>query len=98
MAREQLGTRLGFLLMTAGCAIGLGNVWRFPYIAGNYGGAIFVLFYLVFLAILGFPLMVAELSVGRAGQSDLPGAVKKLEKDGQKWHIPANIFLYIAIW
>ena len=92
MAREQLGTRLGFLLMTAGCAIGLGNVWRFPYIAGNYGGAIFVLFYLVFLAILGFPLMVAELSVGRAGQSDLPGAVKKLEKDGQKWHIPANIF------
>ena len=91
MAREQLGTRLGFLLMTAGCAIGLGNVWRFPYITGNYGGAIFVLFYLVFLAILGFPLMVAELSLGRAGQSDLPGAVKKLEKEGHKWHIPANI-------
>ena len=92
MAREKLGTRLGFLLMTAGCAIGLGNVWRFPYIAGNYGGAIFVLFYLVFLAILGFPIMVAELSLGRAGQSDLPGAVKKLEKEGHKWHIPANIF------
>ena len=91
MAREKLGSRLGFLLMTAGCAIGLGNVWRFPYITGNYGGAIFVLFYLIFLAILGFPIMVAELSVGRAGQSDLPGAVKKLEKEGHKWHIPANI-------
>lgn len=91
MTREQLGSRLGFLLMTAGCAIGLGNVWRFPYIAGNYGGAIFVLFYIIFLAILGFPLMIAELSIGRAGQSDLPGAVKKLQKEGHKWHIPANI-------
>lgn len=91
MTREHFGSRLGFLLMTAGCAIGLGNVWRFPYIAGNYGGAIFVLFYVIFLAALGFPIMIAELSIGRAGQSDLPGAVKKLQKEGHKWHIPANI-------
>ncbi|MBP5181671.1 MAG: sodium-dependent transporter [Lentisphaeria bacterium] len=92
MPREQLGTRLGFLLMTAGCAIGLGNVWRFPYITGRCGGALFVLFYLVFLAVLGFPLMVAELSLGRAGQSDLPGAVKNLRNKGRFWYIFACIF------
>lgn len=92
MSREQFGTRLGFLLMTAGCAIGLGNVWRFPYITGNYGGAIFVVFYLIFLALLGFPVMIAELSLGRGGQNDLPGAMKNLQKKGQFWHIPATIF------
>lgn len=63
--REKLGSRLGFLLLSAGCAIGLGNVWRFPFITGAYGGAAFVLIYLVFLVILGLPIMVMEFSVGR---------------------------------
>ena len=66
--RENLGSRLGFLLLSAGCAIGLGNVWRFPYITGKYGGAAFVLIYLVFLVILGLPVMVCEFAVGRASK------------------------------
>ena len=66
--REKLGSRLGFLLLSAGCAIGLGNVWRFPFITGAYGGAAFVLIYLVFLVILGLPIMVMEFSVGRAAK------------------------------
>ena len=66
--RETLGSRLGFILLSAGCAIGLGNVWRFPYITGKYGGAVFVLVYLAFLVIFGLPIMVAEFSVGRASQ------------------------------
>ena len=72
--REHFGSRLGFILMTAGCAIGLGNVWRFPYIAGKYGGGLFVLLYLFFLLVLGFPVLMMELAVGRAGQSTFPGA------------------------
>ena len=68
MKREKFGSRLGFILISAGCAIGLGNVWRFPYITGQYGGAAFVLIYLFFLLVLGLPIMVMELSVGRASQ------------------------------
>ena len=69
--RESFSSRLGFLLISAGCAIGLGNVWRFPYITGTYGGAAFVLVYLLFLVILGLPVMVMELSVGRASQRSI---------------------------
>ncbi len=68
MERERLGSRLGFILLSAGCAIGIGNVWKFPYIAGQYGGGIFVLTYLFFLLILGIPVMTMEFSLGRASQ------------------------------
>lgn len=64
MQREQLGSRLGFILLSAACAIGIGNIWRFPYIVGQYGGAVFVLIYLIFLVILGLPIVTMELSVG----------------------------------
>ena len=84
--RETLGSRLGFLLLSAGCAIGLGNVWRFPYITGKYGGAAFVLIYLVFLVILGLPVMVCEFAVGRASQKGVAAAFKNLEPEGTKWH------------
>ena len=66
--RERFATRLGFILISAGCAIGLGNIWRFPYVAGKYGGGAFVLFYLVFLVLLGLPILVMEFAVGRASQ------------------------------
>ena len=85
--RETLGSRLGFLLLSAGCAIGLGNVWRFPYITGKYGGAAFVLIYLVFLVILGLPVMVCEFAVGRASRKSMAEAFKTLEPEGTKWHI-----------
>ena len=68
MSREKLGSRLGFILLSAGCAIGIGNVWKFPYIAGQNGGGLFVLIYLVFLLILGIPVLTMEFSVGRAAQ------------------------------
>ena len=84
--RETLGSRLGFLLLSAGCAIGLGNVWRFPYITGKYGGAAFVLIYLVFLVILGLPVMVCEFAVGRASRKSMSAAFKELEPEGTKWH------------
>lgn len=84
--RETLGSRLGFLLLSAGCAIGLGNVWRFPYIVGRYGGAAFVLMYLVFLAILGLPVMICEFSVGRASRKSMSAAFRTLEPEGTKWH------------
>ena len=71
MKREKFSSRLGFILISAGCAIGLGNVWRFPYISGKYGGAAFVLIYLFFLAILGLPIMVMEFAVGRASQKSI---------------------------
>ncbi|MCK5213237.1 MAG: sodium-dependent transporter, partial [Dehalococcoidia bacterium] len=73
--REQLATRLGFLLVSAGCAVGIGNIWRFGFITGQYGGGAFVVIYLIFLAILGFPVMVMEFSIGRAGQRNLAGAM-----------------------
>lgn len=85
--REHFSSRLGFILISAGCAIGLGNVWRFPYITGKYGGAAFVLIYLVFLVILGLPIMVMELSVGRASQKSAARSFHVLEPDGTKWHI-----------
>ena len=92
MARETLSSRLGFLLLTAGCAIGLGNVWRFPFIVGEYGGAAFVLLYLLFLVILGMPVMTMELAVGRAAQRSLFGAYKTLHQSKFKWHIPGGVF------
>lgn len=86
MKREKFGSRLGFILISAGCAIGLGNVWRFPYITGVYGGAAFVLIYLFFLLILGLPIMVMELSVGRGSQVSAALSFDKLEPEGTKWH------------
>ncbi len=87
MEREKFSSRLGFLLISAGCAIGLGNVWRFPYVAGKYGGAAFVLLYLVFLLILGLPIMVMELSVGRASQRSIATSFDRLEPKGSKFHL-----------
>lgn len=87
MERETLGSRIGFLFLSAGCAIGLGNVWRFPYIVGKYGGAAFVLLYLVFLVIFGLPIMVMEFSVGRASGKSIGCAFEALEPKGTKWHI-----------
>ena len=84
--RETFSSRLGFLLISAGCAIGLGNVWRFPYITGRYGGAAFVLLYLLFLIILGLPVMVMELSVGRASRRSIAMSFQVLEPKGTKWH------------
>ncbi len=87
MQREKFSSRLGFLLISAGCAIGLGNVWRFPYITGMYGGAAFVLVYLFFLVILGLPIMVMEFSVGRASQKSAALSFNVLEPKGTKWHL-----------
>lgn len=84
--REKLSSRLGFLLISAGCAVGLGNVWRFPYITGQYGGAAFVLLYLIFLVILGLPIMVMEFSVGRASQKSSAQSFDVLEPPKTKWH------------
>ena len=84
--RETLASRLGFILLSAGCAIGLGNVWRFPYITGQYGGAAFVLIYLVFLVIIGLPVMVMEFSLGRASKKNIALALLTLEKKGTRWH------------
>ena len=85
MERENFGSRLGFILISAGCAIGLGNVWRFPYIAGQYGGAAFILIYLLFLAIFGLPIMAMEFSVGRASKKSIISSFRTLEPKGTKW-------------
>ena len=85
--REKLSSRLGFILLSAGCAIGLGNVWRFPFITGRYGGALFVLIYLLFLVIFGIPVMTMEFSVGRASQRSVARSFHELEPKGAKWHI-----------
>ena len=85
--REKFGTRLGFILISAGCAIGLGNVWRFPYITGEYGGGAFVLIYLIFLIILGLPIMAMEFATGRASQKGIARSFDTLEPEGSKWHI-----------
>lgn len=87
MKRENFGSRLGFLLVSAGCAIGIGNVWRFPFVTGQNGGGIFVLFYLLFLLCMGVPVLTMELAVGRAGRKSAVGAYQALEKPGSKWHI-----------
>lgn len=89
--REKFSSRLGFILISAGCAVGLGNVWRFPYITGKYGGAAFVLIYFVFLVILGLPIMVMEFSVGRASQKSAARSFHVLEPKGSKWHFMAII-------
>lgn len=86
MEREKLGSRLGFIMLSAGCAIGCGNVWKFPWMCGQYGGGIFVLIYLLFLVMLGLPAMVMEFSVGRASRASVIKSYQALEKDGQKWH------------
>ena len=86
MKREKFSSRLGFILISAGCAIGLGNVWRFPYIVGKYGGAAFVLIYLLFLVILGLPIMVMEFSVGRSSRCSAALSFDRLEPKGTKWH------------
>ncbi len=85
--REQLASRLGFILLSAGCAIGLGNVWRFPYITGLYGGAAFVLIYLIFLVIFGLPIMVMEFAVGRASQKSVAQSFYELQPKNSKWHL-----------
>lgn len=91
--REKFSSRLGFILISAGCAIGLGNVWKFPYITGQYGGAAFVLIYILFLLILGIPIMVTELAVGRASQKSVAMSMDVLEPKGTNWHI----FKYFAM-
>ncbi len=93
MDREHFSSRLGFILITAGCSIGLGNIWRFPYITGKYGGASFVLLYLLFLVILGLPIVVMEFAVGRASQRSTAQSFNILEPKGTKWHS----FKYVAI-
>lgn len=85
--RESFGTRLGFILVSAGCAIGIGNVWKFPYICGQNGGAVFLLFYLIFLLIMGVPVLTMELAIGRASGKTIVGGYKALQKPGSKWHI-----------
>ena len=87
MEREKFGSRLGFILISAGCAIGIGNVWRFPYVAGNNGGGIFVLLYMLFLLMFGIPVLSMELAMGRASKSSIIRAYHELERPGQKWHI-----------
>ena len=87
MQRESFRSRLGFLLVSAGCAIGIGNVWRFPYVAGQYGGGLFVLIYLICLLVMGVPVLTMELAVGRASKKSAVLAYKALEPKGSKWHI-----------
>ena len=87
MERESFKSRLGFILVSAGCAIGIGNVWRFPYVVGENGGGLFVLLYLVFLVLMGIPVLTMELAVGRASRKSAVLGYKKLEKPKSKWHI-----------
>ena len=87
MQRESFQSRLGFILVSAGCAIGIGNVWKFPYVAGENGGGVFVLFYLLFLAVMGMPVLTMELAVGRASRQSAVRGYQALEKKGSKWHI-----------
>ena len=91
--REKLSSRLGFIFLSAGCAIGLGNIWRFPYMVGKYGGGAFVLVYLFFLIILGLPIIVMEYAVGRGSGKSVARSFHILEKPKQKWHI----FSYVAM-
>lgn len=87
MQREHLGSRLGFILLSAGCAIGIGNVWKFPYMAGQYGGGAFVLIYLFFLIVMGVPVLTMEFALGRASQKSPVKLYQQLEPKGSKWHI-----------
>ncbi len=93
MSRDRLGSRLGFILLSAGCAIGIGNVWKFPWMVGQYGGAIFVLIYIACLVILGVPVMTMEFSIGRAAQKSPSVMFRELEPKGTKWHIHGIVCL-----
>lgn len=86
MKRETFGSRLGFILVSAGCAIGIGNVWKFPYLCGEYGGAAFILIYLVFLLILGIPVLTCEFAIGRGSRYSVAAAYEELEPEGSRWH------------
>ena len=86
MKREKFSSRLGFILVSAGCAIGIGNVWKFPYMCGEYGGAAFILIYLLFLLIMGIPAMVCEFSIGRGSKKSVAMAFEQLEPAGTSWH------------
>jgi len=94
MKRERLSSRLGFILLSAGCAIGCGNVWKFPWMAGQYGGGVFVLLYVICLLLLGLPVMTMEFSLGRAAQASPVRMYHKLQKPGQKWHIHGYFALF----
>ena len=87
MKRESFKSRLGFLLVSAGCAIGIGNVWRFPYVVGQNGGGLFVLLYLIFLIAMGLPVLTMELAVGRASRKSAVQGYKAFEQPGSKWNI-----------
>ena len=93
MGREHLGSRLGFILLSAGCAVGCGNVWKFPWITGQNGGGAFVLVYIICLVLLGLPVMTIEFSIGRAAQASPVRMYQKLEKKGQKWHLHGYLAL-----
>ncbi|WP_029320311.1 sodium-dependent transporter [Butyrivibrio sp. AE3004] len=93
--RESLGSRMGFILLSAGCAIGIGNVWRFPYMVGEYGGGLFVIAYIIFLLVLGVPILTMEYAIGRSSRLSIYLAYKKLEPKGTKWHI-TGIFAIIG--
>ena len=93
MGRDKLGSRLGFILLSAGCAIGIGNVWKFPYVVGQSGGGLFVLIYLFFLVILGIPVLTMEFSIGRAAQKSPAKMYEQLEPKGSKWHIHGKVSL-----
>ena len=94
MPRERLGSRLGFILLSAGCAIGVGNVWKFPWMVGQYGGGAFVVCYVLFLLILGLPIMTMEFAIGRASQKSPVRAYQALEKPGSKWHLHGYAALF----
>ncbi len=94
MKRESFKSRLGFILVSAGCAIGIGNVWRFPYVTGQNGGGIFVLFYLIFLVAMGLPVLTMELAVGRASRKSAVMGYKALEKENSKWHIHGWVAIF----
>ena len=88
MQRENFQSRLGFILVSAGCAIGIGNVWKFPYVTGANGGGVFVLFYIISLIIMGVPILTLELAVGRASRKSAVLGYKALEPKGSRWHNP----------
>ena len=96
MKRETFGSRLGFILVSAGCAIGIGNVWRFPFLVGQNGGGLFVLFYLMFLVIMGVPVLTMELAVGRASRKSAVQGYQALEPAGSKWVSPGEPWICVS--
>ena len=94
MSREKLGSRLGFILLSAGCAIGCGNVWKFPWLTGQNGGGGFVLIYFLCIILIGLPVMTMELALGRASQASPAKMYQKLEKPGHKWHLHGYFALF----